>query len=274
MFKKVILFLVVVFIVSLSAQSSFDRVNEISEKAFKDLDCEFGDCESKEPKIIVKEKIVEKIIYREREPKIVEKIVYRDKEPKVVEKIVYKDREPIVKKTISVVEHEKVVSNRVYNKAFFDVHTKSQAPMLDYIGYTTRSSFNIEQFVDTVTKIKENGVKVYIHGSLEVPRSIQTAEVYMNVGQKYHYNYWRWEKDIFYNGLKTRQNSDYFLVKVRKDDVGNRYVDYKVYILLEEPWKINAAEDNLGPNTFFFKMAPKVRGFKNKFIKAKVFISE
>ncbi|MDO9304168.1 MAG: hypothetical protein Q7T77_02485 [Sulfuricurvum sp.] len=74
-----------------------------------------------------KDKIVEKVVYRDRpveHEKIVEKIIYRDRpiaKEKVVEKIVYKDRpvvqEKIVEKVVyrdRPVEHEKIVEKIVY----------------------------------------------------------------------------------------------------------------------------------------------------------------
>jgi hypothetical protein len=97
----------------------------------------------------------------------------------------------------------------------------------------------------------------------------------MNVGTKYYEDYYSsWMKAIYYNNSTTRQNSDYFLVSVKEDSSGNRYVDYKVYLLLREPWGLNSAEEKYAPNSFFFKMAPKTRGFKNKFVVAQPYIIE
>ena len=266
MLKKIVLVLSMLLSTQLFAQSDFDRANAAAEKASKSLDCEFEDCKPEPPKVIIKKQYVPVVVIKE---KIVTKEV-----PVEVKKVVYRDRVVHAEEVPAPVP-VKAVSGRTYNKAFFDVHTKTQAPMLDYIKFTTRGSFNVDQFADTVSKIKEKDVKVYIHGSIAVPSSITTNQVYMNVGPKYFYNYYSsWKKEIRYNNSTSRQNSDYFLVNVKKDSNGNRYVDYKIYILLSKPWKINAAEENVAPNTFFFKMAPKVRGFKNKFVKAEIFIAE
>lgn len=259
---KIILLTMSVFL--LLGASDYSRANKAAKEAHIELDCDFDDCPKPalEPKVIVQEKIVE-----------VEKEV-------VVEKIVYVDRPapevvaaPVAQEPKS--EPSAVVVGRIYNKAFFDVHPASQAPMLDYITYTNRASFNIEQFVDTVKKIKENGAKAYIHGSLAVPDSITTDEVYMSVGTNYlkqHYN--GWKKEITYNNSTTAQNSDFFLVNVKKDMDGNRYVDYRIYLFLYRPWNVTAAEEEFAPNTFFFKMAPKTRGFKNQFVVAQPYIIE
>ncbi len=269
---KLVLSMVVLFSLSQAAGSDYYRANAVAKDAFKGLDCEFDDC----PKEEVKPKVVEKIVYKDR-PVEVEKVVEVEK---IVEKVIYRDRPaPVIEpeEPSPVVKVQEDVTNDAltYNKAFFDVHAKSQAPMLDFITYTPRASFNVAQFVDTVSKIKEEYTKVYIHGSIQVPDSITTDEVYINAGEKYYYGYYSyWKKEIYYNGSTTRQNSDYFLVGVKKDASGVRYVDYKIYILLEYPWKIDASEENVAPNTFHFSMAPKVRGFKEKFVPAKIFIKE
>lgn len=66
------------FILSLITASNavdYDRV----DKAFKELDCEFKDCEEK-PKVIIKKEAVPVIIYKERVvEKPVEKIIYKEK---------------------------------------------------------------------------------------------------------------------------------------------------------------------------------------------------
>jgi len=239
--------------------SSISQANAAAKDAVRGLDCEFEDCSKPEPQIIIKEKKVyidrpvEKVVVKE-------KVVYRDK-------VVYKDKP-------TQTPQADANDNRVYNKAFFDIHTKSQAPILDYITFNDRSSFDIKQYIDSVTKIKENSTKVYIYGSIAVPESIKTEQVYIYNGDKYFYHYYDWGKKIYYNNSKNRQNSDYFLVNVKKDANGKRYVDYKIYLLLEHARDLKESEENVAPNTFFFKMAPKVRGFKNKFVKAKIFIVE
>ena len=258
---KIVFALLSVFI--LAQASDYTRANDAAKQAFINLDCDFDDCpkEAPKPQVVIQERVV----YVDK-PVVVEKLVE-------VEKVVYKEKP--VEVAVAKIQPTKAVAGRTYDKAFFDVKTASQAPMLDYIKYTNRSSFDVEQFVDTVSKIKEAKTNVEIHGSLAVPDSITTEQVYMNVGQKYHFNYYSyWIKDIYYNNLKTPQNSDYFLVNVKTDNSGNRYVDYKITIHLDKPWTIQASEENVAPNTYFFKMAPKSRGFKNEFVDARPYIVE
>jgi hypothetical protein len=282
MLKKILFTLSILLISQLSAESSFDRANRVAAEAAKNLDCEFEDCTPKEPKVIIKEKIVikekkvpvfiikERVVVKEKKVPIIivkEKVVYKDR-------IVYKDRvvhPELVPAPAPVVN---VASDRIYNKAFFDVHAKNQAPMLDYITFSKRASFDIKQFIDSVTKIKSNYTKAYIHGSIAIPDSIKTAQVYVDAGQKYHYSSYGWSKAIRYNKMKNRQDSDYFLVSAISDKNGHRYIDYKIKLDLKYARDLKESEENVAPNTFFFKIAPKVRGFKNKFIKTTVFITE
>lgn len=161
---------------------------------------------------------------------------------------------------------------RLFNTAYFDVHPKTQAPILDYIKYSKRASFDIKQYIDTVSRIRDEGIVAYVHGRVIVPETITTEKVYMNVGANYIYNSYDWKKHIYYNGSKTAQNAEFFLVTTKKDEFGNRYVDYKIKFSLEHPWNLKVSEKNVAPNTFFFSMAPKVRGFKNKFEKCDIYV--
>lgn len=164
-------------------------------------------------------------------------------------------------------------NGRLYNTAYFDVHPKTQAPMLDYITYSKRGSFDIKQYIDTVRRIKDKYIDAYVHGRVIVPQNIKTEKVYISVGPNYSYKYANdWTKYIYYNGSKVAQNAEYFLVDTKTDKFGERYVDYKIKFHLYKPYTLTVGEKNVAPNTFFFSMAPKTRGFKNKFEKADVYV--
>ena len=242
--------------------NDYERANSAAKEAFSDLDCEFEDCQKEEPKpkVIIKERVVEK-------PVIKEKVIYRDR-------VVYKERPKEEVKQNNEVDEPKATGGVVYNKAFFDIHPKSQAPILDYINYSPRSSFDINQFVDSVKKIKESGIKAYVYGRLAVPKSIRTDEVYVKVGGNYYNNGSWWKKLIYYNDSNTAQNAEYFLVNVQQDEKGRRYIKYKIYFLLDYPWKVNPSSTDVIPTGIYFQVAPKVRGFKNKFVKATPYIVE
>lgn len=56
----------------------YERSNAAAKEAFDDMDCDFGDCQKPEPKpkVIIKEKVVEKIVEK---PVIQEKIIIKEK---------------------------------------------------------------------------------------------------------------------------------------------------------------------------------------------------
>jgi len=159
---------------------------------------------------------------------------------------------------------------RLYNTAYFDVFTKSQAPILDYIKYSKRASFDIKQYLDTVTRIKENYIVVKIHGRIIVPDNIKTSKVYINAGPNYYYHYGDWNKQIFYTS-KNRQNAEFFLVDTKVDEFGKRYVPFKIVLNLYKPWELTPKSQTV-PSTYIFSMAPKVRGFKNKFQPVSIYV--
>ena len=248
--------------------NDYERANKAAKEAFSDLDCEFEDChkEQPKPKVIVKEKIIEKPVVQKvivEKPVIKEKVVYRDR-------VVYKEK-PKEELNQPKPQEPKALGGLVYNKAFFDIHPKSQAPLLDYLKYSSRTSFDVEHFVESVKKIGERGLKVYVYGRLEVPNTIKTDEVYVTVGKNYRYDYYGyWRKFLYYNDSDTEQNSEYFLVKVKTDPSGRRYVKYKFYSLLDKPWDVKPSSKEIPSG--IFKMAPKVRGFQDKFVPVRVYI--
>jgi hypothetical protein len=70
----------------------YERSNAAAKDAFDDMDCDFGDCPKPEPKpkVIIKEKVVEKIVEK---PVVQEKIIIQEKiVEKPVERVIYRDR--------------------------------------------------------------------------------------------------------------------------------------------------------------------------------------
>lgn len=268
-------FILIGMALSTLLMADYSYSNSGAKQAFKDLDCEFEDCSPKEQKVKIVEKqvIVEKRVVVEKPVVIVKEVVKEVPVEKIVEKVVYRDRPTVETKEKKITPKKELSTHGItLNKAYFDIYTNTQAPILDYITYTTRGSFDVDFFADSVSKIKERDVNAYVYGKIAVPSSITTDQVYMSVGEKYHYGYYSyWKKDIAYN-KGTNQNSDYFLAKVQTDNKGRRCVSYKISIHLSKPYDVNAAEKNVAPNTYFFKMAPKVRGYKSKFIPAQIYI--
>lgn len=291
--KKIVLYLLALGMAFYVQANDIDRANIAAEKAFDKLDCEFEDCKKEESKpkvtpiIIIKEKVIEK-------PVIQEKIVYKEKpqqekiaQPSMQLEQLQQPQQPQSRQQQPQVQPQqqrqqpqskqpqpKALGKIIYNKAFFDIHPRSQAPILDYIDYSPNSSFDINQFVDSVKKIKESRIKAYIYGKLEVPDSITTKEVYVYSGENYRTDLYWWKKLVYYNDSETAQSADYFLVDVQQDRSGRRFVKYKIYFLLDHPWEITPANTKILPSGFFFKMAPKKRGFKDKFVKVSPYIVE
>ncbi len=171
-------------------------------------------------------------------------------------------------------EPEKIVDGRVYNKAFFDIKTKNQAPLLDYINFSKRASFDVNHYANSVSKIKEGRASVLVHGRIEVPAGITTKKVYINCAGNYYRQDRRSKKAIYYNGSKKRQTADDFIVDVETDNKGNKYISYKISYDIHAPSKMKAGESRYAPNVYHFKVAPYKRGYQNKFQKAKIYIIE
>ncbi len=139
MLKIVLMFLSVFILVN---ASDYSRANSAAKDAFKDFDCDFGDCPK--PQVIIQEKVVVKEV-----PVVVEKEVIVEKQV-VVEKIVYKDREPETIAAPSVVPT--VSEKRLYN-ASFDI------PVIGVEGtsfYTKSDQFFIEDDRVKPRKVSSN----------------------------------------------------------------------------------------------------------------------
>ena len=161
---------------------------------------------------------------------------------------------------------------RLFNTAYFDVTLKSQNPMLDYIKYSKRGSFDIEQYLSTVNKIGEKWITVNIQGRIIVPSSIKTKQVYVSLGKaEYVYSDGNGGKWIYYNNSKQYQNSEYFAVDTKKDIFGNRYVDFNLKLTHEFGRRVKG-DWHQTPKNIIFHMAPKARGFKNKFQKCDIYV--
>ncbi|KAB7883094.1 hypothetical protein [Poseidonibacter ostreae] len=164
-------------------------------------------------------------------------------------------------------------TGKLYNTAYFDITLKSQGAMLDYIKYSKRASFDTKQFLGTVNKINESEIVINIHGRIEVPSDITSKLVYVNVGPNYIHTYSHSSKYIYYNNSKNNQTAEYFLVDTKNDKFGNRYIDYKIVIKRGSIRDINSSPTLL-PSGIKFTVAPKTRGFKDKFQDAEIYVFE
>jgi hypothetical protein len=100
----------------------------------------------------------------------------------------------------------------------------------------------------TVGKVYEYGLDIWGSGDLE-----------LNLN-----SYWNNKKQI----------KEYTQVDVKKDEFGNRYIDYKLEGFLRYGMEGTNTKINRIFSTLRFKVAPAKRGFKNKFEKADIYVLE
>ena len=138
--KKLIL---ITMALSSLLMADYSYSNSGAKEAFKDLDCEFEDCSPKEQKVQIVEKrvVVREVIKEVPVEKIVEKIVYRNRPVAVVKKT-------MPKKEVSI-------EGITLHKAYFDIYTNTQAPILDYITYTSRASFDVNFLQIVLVRLKK-----------------------------------------------------------------------------------------------------------------------
>lgn len=142
---KIVLVLLSMFV--LSNASDYSRSNAAAKEAFKDLDCDFGDCQKSvvEPKVIIQERVIVKEV-----PVEVEKLIVREKVV-VKEKIVYVDRTPETISDTPIVAPSSF-QDRLYN-ASFDI------PVIGVVGssfYSRTEAFYIEDDKVKATKPGNN----------------------------------------------------------------------------------------------------------------------
>ena len=160
-----------------------------------------------------------------------------------------------------------------YNNAFFDIYPSHLAPLLGYIGYSQKSSFDIDAFLRRVRRIHERNIKVYIKARIEVPREIRTKEVRLYSGEDFRYKGWDGERFVIYNDKPKTQYLRTPLVEVKEDAKGRRYVSFVIAMFVYTPYKIDASSDVL-PDKYIFEIAPNTKGFEKKLRKAELFILE
>lgn len=160
------------------------------------------------------------------------------------------------------------------NRAFFDIYPSHRAPLLGYIHYTTKHSFDAREFLERVRSIDEKDIKVYIKAYLEVPKEIHTKKVYIDSGDDYYYKGWDGERYIVYNGISTTHHLGSVLVDVKEDAEARRYVSFIITIIVAHPDEIKDASNEIVPNKYFFKIAPNRNGYKKLYRNVSLFIVE
>ena len=158
------------------------------------------------------------------------------------------------------------------NIAFFDIYPSHLAPSFGYIAYDMNGSFDLDTFLRRVGSVHERNIKVFIKARIMVPKSIKTDEVYLYGGEDYRYKGLDGERFIVYNDDLKTQYERTPLLDIKKDINGKRYVSFLITLFIYTPYKISTSS-KLVPN-YHFAVAPKVKGFEKKFLKANIYIVE
>lgn len=171
-----------------------------SEKAFKELDCEFKDCNN--VKVVEKEKTiyVDRLIV---EKKIVEKIVHKDKEAEVVA--------PVKKQTNTNIQ---------YNRANIDCTINGQSVVNDYVEYDS-TGFDFTKFRPRLINSGNASVFCSIFGYLEIQTDKQTLD--LHVTSPRHGRRTAIINDLYYNNGKNLNTKI-----VTKD--GIKYIKYTLIV--------------------------------------------
>lgn len=171
MHKNISSIVALLLLSQLSGQASVQ-----SDKAFRELDCQFKDCTK--PKVIEKEKIVyvdkpviqEKIVYVDK-PVVEEKIVVQER---IVEKIVYKDKE--VEKVTPV--KKQALANVEYNRANIDCTINGHSVVNDFIEYDS-AGFDYTKFKQKLMNSGNAEVFCSVFGYLEIETDKQTLNLHV-----------------------------------------------------------------------------------------------
>ena len=202
-------------------------------------------------------------------------------------------------------------NGRIYNTAYFDVKSDTQATVYDVITYSKRAgTFNWEKVYKSLHNFNADKIEYIIKTRIEVPQDITTPSVYITIGDNYYFRYltdngqystpeedtklkptseeesWNYSSLIV---LSTKindqaiQSGTVILTKTKKDTFGNRYVDLEISFFLDVADKGKATsrkiigtivKNNLSSklDTIKIKIAPKSRTFQSKWVEPKIYV--
>ncbi len=166
----------------------------------------------------------------------------------------------------------------LFSTAYYDIMTEGESTMMEYLKYSNRAGFDVNEFNSMLTGFAKNST-ISIRTRVLVPQNVTTSRVYVSVGKKYQYGLDIWGSgaaevhlNSFWNDKK--QIKEMTQVDVKRDELGNRYVDYKLEGFLHAGMQGKHVKINAIFTTLRFRVAPVKRGFKNKFEKAKIYVLE
>ncbi len=165
---------------------------------------------------------------------------------------------------------------RLFDTAYYDIMVENESTMMEYLKYSNRAGFDVNGFNSMLTGFAKNAT-ISIKTRVLVPQNVTTPRVYVTIGKKYQYGLDIWgdstaEISVYSYWNESKQAKEITQVDVKKDEFGNRYVDYKLEGFLRHGMKGVNAKINKIFSTLRFKMAPVKRGFKNKFERADIYV--
>jgi len=165
---------------------------------------------------------------------------------------------------------------RLMSTAYYDVMVEGESTMMEYIKYSNRAGFDVNQFNKILTGFGKNAT-ISIKTRVLVPDDIKTKRVYVTVGKTYEYGLDIWgsgDAEISLNSYwnDKKQIKEIIQVDTKKDEFGNRYIDYKLEGFLRWGMTGKHCKINRIFSTLRFKIAPVKRGFMNKFEKAYIYV--
>jgi len=165
---------------------------------------------------------------------------------------------------------------RLLSTAYYDVMVEGESTMMEYIKYSHRAGFDVNQFNNILTGFGKSAT-ISIKTRVIIPDDIKTKRVYVTVGDVYRYGIDIWGSSDLELNLHSYWNDKKQIKKIvqvspKTDEFGHRYVDYKLegflrYGMQGKHCKINGIFSHLR-----FKVAPVKRGFLNKFERADIYV--
>ncbi len=205
-------------------------------------------------------------------------------------------------------------NGRLYNTAYLDIKSDTQAPVYDIIGYSKRAgTFNWEKIYNSLGAFNADRIEYIVKTRIEIPKDILTNDVYITVGKNFYMRtktnngccsdlskstklYPTTEiksgSSESFISLTTKinkqaiQSSTAILTKTKKDTFGNRYVDLEIIFLVDIADKkyVASSKERIGMvvknnlysklDTIKIKVAPKSRTFQSKWVEPKIYVMD
>lgn len=167
-------------------------------------------------------------------------------------------------------------TGRLYNTAYYDIMVENSSTMMEYIKYSKRGGFDVDDFNKMLTGFGKNAT-ISIKCRVVIPADVTTTRVYVSVGPEHEYGLDIWgggDHEIHLNSYwnDEKQIKEIVQLDTKQDAFGNRYVDYKLEGFLRHGMKGEHTKISNIFNTLRFQVAPVKRGFNDKFQKTDIYV--